>query len=142
MVSINTKKECDWFRPCQLWFFRPRPYWHIAKLAKKLTWSRKVVETFWIHQNVRNGHIYIQLMSYEATYGLKCLLFEKFTKKWFLHDRVAKNHNFRYRFHNWHTIVSCFLFCEIQRLNLLLDSNYVKIKMGNDVVRKYGNWST
>ena len=46
--------------------------------------------------------------TYEATYGLKCLVFEKLAKNWFLHDRVAKIHNFRYLLHKCHTIVSRF----------------------------------
>ena len=50
-------------------------------------------------------HLYT---TYEATYGLKCLVFEKLAKNWFLHDRVAKNHNFRYLLHKCHTIVSRF----------------------------------
>ena len=52
-------------------------------------------------------HLYT---TYEAIYGLKCLVFEKLAKNWFLHDRVAKNHNFRY------TIVSHISFCLIQTL--------------------------
>ena len=35
----------------------------VLKSAKIITWLLKVVETFLIHQNVRNGHIYIGVMN-------------------------------------------------------------------------------
>ena len=43
-------------------------------------WLVEFVETFSRQQNDRNGNIYIQFMSYKATYALKCL-FKKISSK-------------------------------------------------------------
>ena len=42
--------------------FGPRPFFAIRAYLNFVFWARKVVETFSIQQNVRNGHIYIGLM--------------------------------------------------------------------------------
>ena len=53
---------------------------------------RKVVETFWIHQNVRNGHVYIRLMKQHILQNAYFLRYSR--KTVFLMPPEQKNSDF------------------------------------------------
>ena len=59
-------------------FFWPRPYWRIAKLGKKPNLTQEGRRDFLnTPKCAQCPHLYT---TYEATYGLKSLLFEIFAK--------------------------------------------------------------
>ena len=78
-MSQRTKRQLILTMPTLI--FRPRPYWRIAKLVKNPNLAQEGRRDF---SNIAKCSQWPHLSkSYEATYALKCLVFEKMSKNRF-----------------------------------------------------------